>query len=301
MIMRKVSYYPGCTLKTTAKGLETAAVTSMEALGLQLEEIENWNCCGVVHSLADDDLIHHLAPIRNLIRAQEQGSESLITLCSMCYNTLARANLLMKNDPEKRKKINLFMDEEPDYHGDVAVYHLLPFLRDYIGWETLKEKVKIPLADIKIAPYYGCMLTRPREVSIETQGRFGALSHFLVSLGATVPDFPASERCCGSYQILGNPQAAKDAVNTILKKAFEAGVEALALTCPLCDFNIRHVQGQLIEENRISREMPLFYFTQLLAIALGQNGEISQFGLSEVALKLIRPLATSYRQIVVDS
>ena len=286
--MRKVSYYPGCTLKTTAKGLEISARASMQALGFELREIEKWNCCGVVHSLSDDDLMHHLAPIRNLIRAKEQGSEHLVTLCSMCYNTLARSNLLIQNIPEKRKQINLFMDEEPDYHGEVNVYHLLAFIRDHIGWLTLKEKVKIPLAGIKITPYYGCMLTRPREVSIETQDRYMVLTRFLESLGATVPFFPASERCCGSYQIIANPHAAKDAVNTILKKAVEAGAEALALTCPLCDFNIRHVQARLLEERCMAKEIPLFYFTQLLAIALGLNGESAQFDLSEAALKLIR-------------
>ena len=99
----QVSYYPGCTLKTKALNLEAAALGSLRALGIEARELPRWNCCGAVFSLADDDLIHHLAPVRNLIRAAEQGSELVITMCSQCYNTLARANLLMREDEEKRK------------------------------------------------------------------------------------------------------------------------------------------------------------------------------------------------------
>ena len=113
----KISYYPGCTLKTKAKNLDIAAVASLEALGVEVEEIERWNCCGAVHSLTADDLIHQVGPVRNLIRAKEMGADTLVTLCSMCYNSLARANEIMKNDPEKRDTINRFMDEEIDYNG----------------------------------------------------------------------------------------------------------------------------------------------------------------------------------------
>ena len=115
----KISYYPGCTLKTKARNLEDAAIASLAVFDIEMEELPRWNCCGAVHSLTDDDLIHQVAPIRDLIRAKEQGSDKLVTLCSMCYNSLARANLLMRRDEEKRKTINLFMDEEIDYLFEV--------------------------------------------------------------------------------------------------------------------------------------------------------------------------------------
>lgn len=132
----KVSYYPGCTLKTKGKNLEDAAVASMTALGIDFEELPRWNCCGAVYSLADDDLIHQVAPVRDLIRVMEQGSQKVVTLCSMCYNSLTRANLLMRENEEKRKTINDFMDEEMDYHGEVEVVHFLNLLRDEIGGGT---------------------------------------------------------------------------------------------------------------------------------------------------------------------
>lgn len=279
----KVSYYPGCTLKTKARNLEDAAIASMAVLGIELEELPRWNCCGAVHSLADDDLIHQVAPVRDLIRAKEQGSDKLVTLCSMCYNSLARANLIMRDDEEKRETINLFMDEEEDYHGEVEVFHLLNLLRDEVGWDRLREKIKIPLKGLKVAPYYGCTLQRPREVGIEPPGSFLLMTQFLESLGATPVHFPAADLCCGSYQILGNPDAAKNAVSTILSWAERVGAEALVLSCPLCEFNLGKRQETLILEEKISKAIPTFYFTQLLAIALGLSPESCHFDLNESA------------------
>jgi len=281
--MMKVSYYPGCTLKTKARNLEDAAIASMNVLGIELEELPRWNCCGAVHSLADDDLIHQVAPVRDLIRAKEQGSDKLVTLCSMCYNSLARANLLMRDDEEKRETINLFMDEEVDYHGEVEVVHLLNLLRDEVGWDRLREKIKIPLKGLKVAPYYGCTLQRPRDVGIEPPGRFMLMTQFLEALGATPVNFPAADLCCGSYQILGNPDVAKNAISTILSWAERVGAEALVLSCPLCEYNLGKKQETLLVEERISKAIPTFYFTQLLAIALGLSPESCHFDLNEKA------------------
>ncbi len=276
----KVSYYPGCTLKTKAKNLEEAAVASMAALGIELEELPRWNCCGAVHSLADDDLIHQVAPVRDLVRAMEQGSDKVVTLCSMCYNTLARANLLMRDDEVKRKTINNFMDEEKDYHGEVEVIHFLSFLRDEVGWDRLREKVVVPLDGLKIAPYYGCTLLRPKDVAIEPPGDRTMLDEFIRALGATPVDFSASALCCGSYQILANPEAALDVSATILKNALDSGADALVVSCPLCEFNLGKRQGSLIEGGKIPKEAPVLYFTQLLAVALGLESDVCRFDLN---------------------
>jgi len=279
----KISYYPGCTLKTKAKNLDDAAIASMAALGVELEELPRWNCCGAVHSLADDDLIHQVAPVRDLIRVKELGRDRVVTLCSMCYNSLARANLLMRQDEEKRKTINLFMDEEMDYEGEVEVVYFLNFLKNDIGWDKLREKIKVPLKGLSVAPYYGCTLQRPRDVAIEPPGSFALMKQFLEALGATALHFPAADLCCGSYQILANPEAARDAASTILDWAAKVGAEALVLSCPLCEFNLGKKQSGLFEEGKIARLIPTFYITQLLAIALGLNPEICHFELNDKA------------------
>lgn len=277
----KISYYPGCTLKTKAKNLEAAAIASMQVLGYELEELPRWNCCGAVHSLADDDLIHQVAPVRDLIRTKEQGSDKLVTLCSMCYNSLARANLIMRHDEEKRKTINDFMDEEIDYQGEVEVLHLLTFLSNVVGWDKISEKVKKPLKGLKVAPYYGCTLQRPRDVAIEPPGQFQLMIQLIEALDGSYVYFPACDRCCGSYQLLVNPEATQEVGSFILNGAGKAGAEALILSCPLCEYNLGQKQNALMEAGKLTDFMPTFYFTQLLALALGLDPEICRFDLND--------------------
>ncbi len=277
----RISYYPGCTLKSKAKNLEDSAVASMRVLGVEMEELPRWNCCGAVHSLADDDLIHQVAPVRDLIRAKEQGSDKLVTLCSMCYNSLARANLIMLTDEEKRNTINTFMDEEIDYQGEVEVLHFLTFLEKYIGWEKIREKVKKPLKGLKIAPYYGCTLQRPRDVAIEPPGQYQLMIQLIKTVGGEYVYFPAFDRCCGSYQILGHPEAARDTSAMIINSAEKTGADALILSCPLCEYNLGKKQKGLVEAGKIIDFMPTFYFTQLLALALGVDPETCRFDLND--------------------
>ncbi|NOR25808.1 MAG: heterodisulfide reductase, subunit B [Desulforhopalus sp.] len=277
----KISYYPGCTLKTKAKNLDRAAVASLEALGVEVKEIERWNCCGAVHSLTADDLIHQVGPVRNLVRAKEQGAERLVTLCSMCYNTLARANQIMKNDEVKRDTINRFMDEEIDYAGEVEVVHYLTYLQEEIGWEKIKEQVKVPMTDLKVAPYYGCTLQRPAEIGIEPYGSYSLMNGLLEAIGATVMDFNAADKCCGSYQVLAVPAGENSAGAAIVNLAAAAGVEALATSCPLCEYNLGKQQQQMIEKGNIVTNIPTYYFTQLLALALGLDSENCHFELND--------------------
>jgi heterodisulfide reductase subunit B len=277
----KISYYPGCTLKTKAKNLDRAAVASLEALGIEVNEIERWNCCGAVHSLTADDLIHQVGPVRNLIRAKEQGADRLVTLCSMCYNSLARANQIMKNDEVKRDTINRFMDEEIDYAGEIEVVHYLTYLQEQVGWGKIKEQVKVPMTDLKVAPYYGCTLQRPAEIGIEPFGSYTLMNGLLEAIGATVMDFSAADKCCGSYQVLGVPAGENSAGAAIVNLASAAGIEALATSCPLCEYNLGKQQQQMIEKGRIATNIPTYYFTQLLAVALGLDVENYHFELND--------------------
>ncbi|MCP4634791.1 MAG: heterodisulfide reductase, subunit B [candidate division Zixibacteria bacterium] len=276
----KMSYYPGCTLKTKGKNLESSALAALEALGIECEELERWNCCGAVYSLSDDDLIHIIAPVRDLIRVKEKGHDTVLTLCSMCYNTLARANELMKTDEVKRGTINDFMDEEPDYAGEVRVVHLLDFLRDEYGYDKLKSKIKNPLNGLKVAPYYGCTLLRPKDVALDHPDNPELMHEFLNALGAEAIEFSNATKCCGSYQVIGNPDAALELSHEILSDASSKGAEALALTCPLCDYNLGKRQDLMLEKYEGAKEVPVYYFTQLLSIALGLPVDVNHFELN---------------------
>ncbi len=272
-----LSYYPGCTLKTKAKNFDDSAIASMAVFGINLVELPRWNCCGTVYSLAEDDLVHHIAAVRTLIRVAEQGNSKVVTLCSFCYNTLKRANLLMRNSEEKRDTLNSFMDEEPDYDGQVEVVHLLQVLRDDLGWPAIAEKVKVPLQNLKVAPYYGCTLLRPREAAIDHPESPIVLQELLQTLGATVVDFPLATECCGSFQIVSNPDFVTERAHTILDVALKRGAEAIVISCPLCSFNLGQRQIELKQKYRDFEGIPVIFFTQLLALSLGVDPEVCHF------------------------
>ncbi len=284
----KIPYYPGCTLKTMAKNFETSAIASAKTLGIDLVELPRWNCCGTVYSLTSDDLMHHIAPVRNLIRVQEMNESGvvkdehrLITLCSMCYNTLKRTNLLVKQDPEKLKTINDLMDREEDYKEKVDIVHFLEILRE-IGFEKVSEKVKKPLKGLKIAPYYGCLLLRPKEVGRDNPEEPTILRELIEALGAEVIDSPYKASCCGSYQTVNRKYVVAEMAYNILTHAAKRGAEAIVTSCPLCAFNLDNRQDEVKELHQDFKEMPVFYFTQLMAIAFGLDEKYCEFNLNHV-------------------
>jgi len=273
----KLLYFPGCTLKTSAKNLEKSAFAVMEALGHEMVEMDDWTCCGVVASLTDDDLMHHLAPLRSLIHVEDQGENKVVTLCDMCCNTLKQTNLRVKENPDDLETLNLFMDRENDYKGTVKVIHFLEFLRDEIGFDVIKKKVKRPLKGIKIMPYYGCMLLRPREVAIDDAEEPTILSDLLSALGAEVVDNPFKIECCGSYHTIENKELVSKRAHRITTFATERGGEAMMLSCPLCKFNL-DARGKEAEKMfKGYKQIPVYYYTQLIAIALGLDPEVCGF------------------------
>lgn len=270
-----IAYFPGCSLKDTAKDFEASAQAVMTALGLPLVELPRWNCCGTVFSLTTDDLMHHVASVRNLIRTQEKGESELVAVCAMCFNTLKRVSLLVGKDPEALKKINAFLDEEVDYEGKVAVKHLLEVLRDRIGWETLAERVIHPLEDLKVVSYYGCTLVRPGEIAPDDPERPTLMQDLIEAVGATPVSFPFEGECCGSYQIVDRRDLVIERGFRILSAANRARADLIITACPLCQHNLDQAQQDLDTTGLLNGSIPILYFTQLLAVALGvEAGEL---------------------------
>ena len=273
----KLLYYPGCTLKTSAKNLEKSAFAIAEKLGHEMVEMEDWTCCGVVASLTDDDLMHHLAPLRNLIHAEDEGEETIVTLCDMCCNTLKQTNLRVKEIPDDLETLNLFMDRENDYKGTIKIMHFLEFLRDEVGFKTIKKMVKNPLKTMKIMPYYGCMLLRPREVAIDDAEEPTIMQDLLKALGAEVIDNPFKIECCGSYHTIEDKKLVSNRANKITNYAIDRGSDAIMLSCPLCRFNldVRGKEAEKIYNNY--KQLPVYYYTQLIAVALGLDPKCCGF------------------------
>lgn len=279
----KISYYPGCTLKANAKNFEDSTLCALKKLGLEVEELRRWNCCGTVYSLAADDIIHHVAPVRNLIFSKEAKADVLMTLCAMCYNTLKRANDRFKKNAEDRDTINRFMDAEGlAYEGDVKVLHLLEILRDVIKFENLAQKVVRPLKDLNVASYYGCLLVRPKEIGLDNVENPQVLENLMSALGAQPVDFPHKTECCGAYQTVDNPRIVAERTYQILTSARVRGADVVAVSCPLCAFNLDNRQKETVDLYSDFKKMPILYFSQLLGIALGCPVEALRFDLHDV-------------------
>jgi heterodisulfide reductase subunit B len=266
----KVSYYPGCTLKSNAKNFEDSALCALRGLGVDVQELRRWNCCGTVYSLTTDDLMRHLASVRNLIRVKEAGADSVMTLCAMCYNTLKRVNEKVKADPEGRQKIHQFMNEEKiAYEGDVKVRHLLELLREDVKFEEIRKKIVKPLQKLRVASYYGCLLVRPKGIGLDDLENPTVLEDLMALLGAQPVDFPYKTECCGAYQTVDKPSAVVERTQRILSSASSRGAEVVSVSCPLCAFNLDHRQRETAKKYSDFKRIPVLYFTQLLAISLG--------------------------------
>ena len=281
----KISYYPGCTLKNHAKNFEDSTICSLNSIGVEVEELSRWNCCGTVFSLTSDDLMHHIAPIRILVRAQEMNGQEvveeeyrLVTLCSMCFNTLKRSNIRVRESPQDLKTINDFMDREPDYDGRVEVKHFLELVRER-GFNQIREKVKTPLGGLKVFPYYGCMLLRPKDAGIDDPEDPSILEDLVSALGAEPVDTPFKKVCCGSYQTVNNKESVRDLVYDILTGAQKVGAQTVITSCPLCAFNLDSRQKEVREHYPEFTEIPVLYFSQLMAIAFGLGDEVCGFDL----------------------
>jgi heterodisulfide reductase subunit B len=264
-----VLYLPGCTLKNKAANFDRSTVDSMARLGVELTELDRWNCCGTVFSMTGDDLMQQLAPVRNLLRAEEQGDGPLLVPCSMCFNTLVRAKQFAA-DPARRDLLNDFMyREESSYEGRMQVVHPLTYLRDELGFERVRDKVTQSLSGMKLAAYYGCMLTRPAEMAIDDPERPRVFEDLLEALGAEPVKFELRLECCGSYQTLSNLAVTLERNQRVLASAARAGAEALVTSCPLCAYNLDQMQREAIKQYPDLDQMPIFYYSELMAVALG--------------------------------
>ena len=261
----KVSYFPGCTLKNKAKDLDAYAYKAAEALGITLEEIEDWQCCGGVYPLGSDEIATKLSSVRALNDAKEKGQD-LVTLCSACHHVIKRVNDDMKNVENVRTKANNYLELEEPYAGETQVLHFLEVLRDRVGFDKLKEKVVNPLKGKKIGAYYGCLLLRPGKIlGFDNPENPTIIEDFIRAIGATPVVYPYRNECCGGYISLKEKELAKSMCDKIVDSATGFEAEMLITACPLCLYNLnKSAEGRI----------PVYYFTELLAEALGVKEEV---------------------------
>lgn len=274
--MTAYAYYPGCTLHGTAVeyGLSTAAVC--RRLGVELRELEDWNCCGASSAHAVNPWLAHGLVARNMQLARATGLAELAIPCAACFARFKETQHALA-DPRTAAGIE-------DVAGgavprDLTILPLLAILSEPALLDELQAAIVRPLAGLKVAPYYGCLLTRPTEVvGFDDPEDPQSLDRLLRALGADVVAWPGKTACCGSSLALSQTEVVLDLSHRLLAWAEEAGADAIATACPMCHSNLDMRQGQMRRVGKGDHRMPVCYFTELVGVALG-IGE-SELGLS---------------------
>lgn len=259
------SYYPGCTLKTKAKELDRYARSSAEALGCTLEEVPDWQCCGGTYPMAKDEIATKLSSVRALVAARDAGRD-LVTVCSACHNVIKQVNNDLRTDADITLRVNNYLNLDVPYAGEAKVVHYLEMLRDTVGFDTIAQRVVKPFKGKKIGAYYGCLLLRPGKVmQMDNPENPKIIEDFILAIGGTPVIYAMRNECCGGYVTLEDKELANRKSGEVLANAKDAGAELLVTACPLCLYNLN--------QNTDGHDVPVAYFTRLLAEALGLEVE----------------------------
>lgn len=263
----KYAYFPGCALKSSAIEYDMSTQAVAGKLGIELLEIEDWICCGATPAHLTLHLLSLALPVKNLLKAQKEKLE-VVTCCAACFNRLKVANHFMQTDEEHRVKVNTIV--HANYHGDVAVKHLLEVLINDYGLENIAKAVVKKLENLKVASYYGCLLIRPPEImKFDDPEDPHAIDDLMKVLGAEAINWPYKHECCGASFSIARTDIVLRLTNDVLRMAKEAGAEMVVVACPLCHSNLDMRQMDITQKYHKCYALPILYFTQILGLALG--------------------------------
>jgi heterodisulfide reductase subunit B len=263
----RYAFFPGCTMESTAQDFKMSTLAVAKALGVELVEIPDWTCCGSTPAHAADALLAASLPAWNLAIAKSMGLD-VVTCCAACYSRLAGANLAIREDEKLRADVADAIGT--DYDGGVRVRHFLQVLEDDIGIAETGDSVVKALGGIRVACYYGCLLTRPKEVSILPDPEDPQLmEQMLAAVGAQPIEWPYKTECCGASFSISRTETVKRLSGEILRMAKASGAECVAVACPLCQSNLDLRQSDIEAASGEKTGLPVFYFTQLIGRALG--------------------------------
>ena len=265
---RKYAYFPGCSLEKMARSYHDSAMETTRALDVELQEIEDWNCCGATTYFNIDELLAYTLCGRNLAIA-EQLKLDIVAPCSGCYKNMYSARKHLKREPDLMEHINEALAEDDlKFAGTSEVRHLIDVLVNDVGLEEIKRRVRRPLTGLKVAPYYGCQILRPRKDHEDVESpRF--FEDLMTAVGADPVEYRLKLRCCGGALLITNREAALSLVRNLLENAVQSGAAIIATACPLCQVNLECYQKQVNSEFGTNLNVPVLYFTQLIGLALG--------------------------------
>lgn len=268
------AYFPGCTLGGSAQEYDTSFRWVCRFLGIKLQEVRDWVCCGACSARATSHLLSVSMPAISLSHAEQDGFDQMIAPCLIGSSRMKAANLAIQRDEDLRRKVNEVLEES--YKGTVKVVHPLEVLLNDIGLDALGEKVKKRLRGLRVACYYGCTLTRPPAVSQFDNTEYPmSMDNILRAVGLETVDWVYKTECCGVNMTVTRADMVVHLGHLILRAAREVKADMIAVCCPICHANLDMRQNQIAEKYGERFDIPVLYFTQLLGIIYGAySGEL---------------------------
>ena len=263
----KYGYFTGCSLSSSGYDYHLSLKYVAKALGMDLVEVKDWVCCGASSAHATSHLLSIALPILNLSHAEKDGLDRLIAPCPACLSRFKASNAELEHDADLKKEIREVFDDK--YRGKVKVYHPLEVFVE-MGVEKIRERIRKKLTGLKVACYYGCLLTRPPKIAqFDHTEDPQSMDTLIRTLGAETMDWSSKTECCGAAMTLTRSEMVLKLSNNILREAKEAGANAIAVACPLCQANLDGRQRQIEETYKTRYGIPILYFTQLVGLAFG--------------------------------
>lgn len=289
----KIAYFPGCSLHSTARDYDMSFQLVCRKLGIELQEIPHWVCCGASAAHVTSHLLSIALPCKNLVLAEEMGLNTVVAPCAACFNRLKIAKQEVAENSQLKKDVENVLGKS--YRGKVEVKHPLQIIADEIGLAKVEKMVRRELQGLKVASYYGCLLVRPlNTVSLDDPEDPQSMDNLVTALGGEALPWAFKTECCGASFSLSETDIVLELSGEILDAALEAGAECILVACPLCQSNLDLRQKGI--EKRLGKKfnLPILYFTELLGLALGLN--MHELGLSK---HIVDPCKLLQRKLAV--
>jgi heterodisulfide reductase subunit B len=294
----KYTYYPGCSVKSTANLYQESIDAVVPEMGVELEELDDWNCCGATAYMSVSELMSFAISARNLAMA-EKFHRDVVTPCSACYLVLNKTNRYFNDYPEVRKKLGVALEAGGlSYSGNIRVRHILDVIINDVGFEKITELVNRKLEGLNVAPYYGCQIVRPmyygcgasedNEEGFDDPDDPVCMDRLIEATGATCVKYSMKTKCCGSSLMGTEEKQALKLCRGLLADAENNGAHCIVTICPLCQLNLDIFQPKVNSLFGTKFDIPVIYFTQLIGLAMGKQPK--ELGLERLAVKMTGPM-----------
>jgi heterodisulfide reductase subunit B len=265
--IKRYAYFPGCSLDASAQEYNQSLKAIAPRLGIELVEIPGWTCCTATPGYTVDPFTGHALVARNLAIVEEMGLTDVVTPCSGCYKNFAKTSKALKDDPELRAEVNAVLGKRR-ISRPASVRHPIDVIVTDVGLENVP--VDVPLKDLKVASYYGCVISRPRGIFDDPENPT-SMDELVERLGAEPAEWTGKVKCCGGAVFFPRPQIALDLTAKQLHRAQAAQADCVIVGCPFCHLLLDMYQGDVEKQENTRFNIPILYLTQLIGLAMGMD------------------------------